>query len=102
MELSQLSAVIVAVGGALAVAIVVWRGRVRPLNRENPEARCRRDIAALKRRRQNFVAGAGSDDVWDAGTTSDAPHSRAKKAATWVALGAVGGCGGCGGCGCGG
>ena len=44
---TQLSAVIVAVGVALAVAVVVWRGRVRRLNRENPEARCRRDIQTL-------------------------------------------------------
>ena len=37
MQLTQLSAVIVAVGVALAVAVVVWRGRVRRLNRENPK-----------------------------------------------------------------
>jgi hypothetical protein len=102
MQLTQLSAVIVAVGVALAVAVVVWRGRVQRLNRENPEARCRRDIQALKRRRQNLITRPGSEDVWDAGAPPDAPHSRAKTAATWVALGAVGGCGGCGGCGCGG
>jgi hypothetical protein len=103
MQLTQLSAVIVAVGVTLAVAVVVCRGRVRRLNSANPEARCRRDIRALKRRRQNLVTGPSSEDVWEAGAPSgDAPHSRAKKAATWVALGAVSGCGGCGGCGCGG
>ena len=102
MQMTQLSAVIVAVGVALAVAVVVWRGRVRRPNRENPEARCRRDIQALKRRRENPVTGPSSEDIWDAGARSDASPSRGKKAATWVALGAVGGCGGCGGCGCGG
>jgi hypothetical protein len=99
MQSTQLSAVIVAVGVALAVAAVLWRGRVRRQHRENPEARCRRDIQALKRRRQNLVTGPSSEDVWDAGAPSDATSSRAKKAATWVALGAVGGCGSCGGCG---
>jgi hypothetical protein len=51
MQWTQLSAVIVPLGVALAVAAVVWRGRVRRRHRENPEARCRRDIQALKRRR---------------------------------------------------
>jgi hypothetical protein len=102
MQLTQLSAVIVVVGVALAVSAVVWRGRVRRLHRENPEARCRRDIQALKRRRQNLVTGSSSEDIWDAGAPSESSPSRAKKAATWVTLGAVGGCGGCGGCGCGG
>jgi hypothetical protein len=97
MQLTQLSAVIVALGVALAVAAVVWRGRVR--HGENPEARCRRDIQALKRRRHNLVTGPTSDDIWDAGVSSDASPSRAKKTATWVTMGAVGGCGGCGGCG---
>jgi hypothetical protein len=101
MELTQLSAVIFAVGVALAVAIALWRGRVRRLSRENPEARYRRDVAALKRRRPNLATGSSSDDVWEAGA-SGSSHSRAKQAATWVALGAMGGCGGCGGCGCGG
>ena len=100
--MTQLSAVIIALGVALALAVVVWRGRVRRLNRENPEARYRRDIQALKRRRRNPVTGLRSEDVWEAGVPSDAPHSRAKKAAAWVALSSVGGCGGCGGCGCGG
>jgi len=102
MQLRQLSAVIVAVGVALAVAVVVWRGRVRRLSRENPEARYRQNIQALKRRRRIPVTGLRSEDVWEAGAPSDAPHSRAKKATAWVAMGAVGGCGGCGGCGCGG
>lgn len=108
MQLIQLSAVIIALCVALALAVVVWRGRVRRLNRENPEARYRRDIQALKRRRRNPVTGLRSEDVWEAGVPSDAPHSRAKKAAAWVALSSVGGCGcgggcgGCGGCGCGG
>ena len=99
MQLTQPSAVIVAVVVALAVAVVVWRWRVR---RENPEARYRQNIQALKRRRRIPVTGLRSEDVWEAGAPSDVPHSRAKKATAWVALGAVGGCGGCGGCGCGG
>jgi len=102
MQLTQLSAVIVAVGVALAVAVVVWRGQVRHGSRENPQARYRRNIQALKRGRPIPVTGLRSDDVWEAGALPDAPHSRAKKATAWVAMGAVGGCGGCGGCGCGG
>jgi hypothetical protein len=46
--LIQLIAVL---GVALAVAVVVWRGRVRRLNCRGPEARYRRDIQALKHRR---------------------------------------------------
>jgi hypothetical protein len=99
MQLTQLSAVIVVVGVALAVAVAAWRRGVR---RINPEARYRQNIQALKRRGRTTVRAVGSDDVWEAGAQSDAPHSRAKKATTWVTLGAVGGCGGCGGCGCGG
>jgi hypothetical protein len=94
--------VIVAVGVALAVAVLVWRWRVRRLNRENPEARYRQNIQALKRRRPIPVTGLRSEDVWEAGAPSDAPQSRAKKATAWVTAGAAGGCGGCGGCGCGG
>jgi hypothetical protein len=99
MQLTQLSVAIVALAVALAVAVLVRRGRVRRLNRETPEAQCRRDIQALRRRRRVRVADRGSDDVWSAGAASDRPHSRGKKAATWVAVGTLGGCGGCGGCG---
>jgi hypothetical protein len=97
----QLTQLIVALGVVLAVAVLVWRGRVRRLNREGPEAQCRRDIQALRRRRRIRVTERGSDDVWSAGAAADPPHSRGKKAATWVAVGSMGcaGCGGCGGCG---
>ena len=105
MQLTQLGAVIIALGVALALgvlAFLAWRGRIRRLNRENPEARYRRDVEALKRRRRIPPAGLSSEDVWSAGAAPGAPYSRSKKAAAWVALGSVGGCGGCGGCGCGG
>jgi hypothetical protein len=99
----QLTQLIVALGVVLAVAVLVWRGRVRRLNRQSPEVQCRRDIQALRRRRRIRVTERGSDDVWSAGAAAaDPPHSRAKKAATWMAAGTLGGCGGCGGCGCGG
>jgi uncharacterized membrane protein YccC len=104
MQLTQLSAVSIALGVVLALAMLVmlvWRGRVRRLNGDDPEARCRRDIEALKRRHQTRASGVRSD-IWEAGAPADPSHSRSKKAATWVALGSVGGCGGCGGCGCGG
>ncbi len=51
-QLTQLSAVSIALGVVLALAVLVilaWRGRVRRLNREKPEAQYRRDIQALKR-----------------------------------------------------
>jgi hypothetical protein len=105
MQVTQLSAATIALGVALALAVLVmlvWRGRVRRLSRECPEARYRRNIQALRRRRRIPVTGLRSEDVWEAGAPSDVPHSRAKKATAWVAMGAVGGCGGCGGCGCGG
>jgi hypothetical protein len=89
--------VIIALGVALALAPTVWRWRVRNRNGETPEARYRRDIQALKTPRH-------TRDVWLAGADPDSvpAHSRATKAAAWIAMGAVGGCGGCGGCGCGG
>jgi hypothetical protein len=102
MHMTQLSALIVALGVALAVAVLMWRGRVRRLNRESPETQCRRDIEALRRRRRTRVTERSSDEVWRAGAASDPPHSRGKKAATWVTVGTLGGWGGCGGCGCGG
>ena len=103
MQLTQLSAVIITLCAALAVLVmVVRRARVRHLNVENPEERCRRDIQALRRGHRIRTTGRRSDDVWSAGAASGSAHSRAKKAAAWVALGSVGGCGGCGGCGCGG
>jgi hypothetical protein len=102
MQLTQLSSVIVALSVALAVAVLLWRRRVRRLNRENPERQYRRDIQALQRLRRTRLTERSSDEVWSAGAAADPPHSRAKKAATWVAVGTLGGCGGCGGCGCGG
>lgn len=94
---TQLTAVVIALGVVLAMAVAVWRGRVRRRDRANPRARYQRDVQALKRQRRPITGPGADDDVWEAGTT----HSRAKKAATWVTLGSVG-CGGCGGCGCGG
>ena len=106
MQLTELSAVLIALGVVLALAalvMLVWRGRVRRLNGENPEERYRRDIRAVRRGRQIRARGRRSGDVWSAGAASDSPHSRAKKAGATLATGlAVGGCGGCGGCGCGG
>jgi hypothetical protein len=100
MQLTQLGVVITAL--ALALAVLVWRGRIRRLNGENPEDRYRRDIHAVRRGRKIRAAERSSGDVWSAGAESDPPQSRAKKATAWVALGSTGGCGGCGGCGCGG
>src|ERR1700752_4026282 len=102
MELTHLSAAIIWLGVALAV--LVWRRRVRRLNGENLEGRCRRDIQTLRREHRIRVTGRRSaEDVWSAGAAASEPaHSRAKTAATWVVRGSVGGCGGCGGCGCGG
>jgi type II secretory pathway pseudopilin PulG len=102
MQLTQLSALIVALGVALAVAVLVWRGRVHRLNRESPERQCRRDIQALQRLHRTRVTERRSVEVWSAGAAANPRHSRGKKAATWVAAGTLGGCGGCGGCGCGG
>jgi hypothetical protein len=105
MQVTLLNAATITLSVVLALAVLVMlvrRGRVRRLNRDNPEAQYRRDIQALKRRRRIPVTGLRSEDVWEAGAPSDAPYSRSKKAAAWVALGSVGGCGGCGGCGCGG
>jgi hypothetical protein len=103
MQLAQLSAVIVALGMALAVAVLMWRGRVRRLNRENPEERYRRDVRGLRRGRRNRTIGGHSEDLWSAGAaSSDSGHSRAKKAGAALTVGLTGGCGGCGGCGCGG
>jgi membrane protein implicated in regulation of membrane protease activity len=105
MQLTQPSAVTIALGVVLALAalvVLVWHRRVSRLNSENPEERCRRDIEALRRGHRSRGTGLRSDDVWSAGAPSDPPHSRSKKAVAWVAVGSVGGCGGCGGCGCGG
>ena len=104
MQVTQLSAALVALAVMLAcavLAVLVWRGRSRHLNGANPEARYRRDIQGLKHRRRTPVTELRSEDVWEAGAPSDPPHSRSKKAVTLVAAGTVG-CGGCGGCGCGG
>jgi hypothetical protein len=100
MVLTQLSAAIIALGVTLAV--LVWRRRARRLNGENPEGKYRRDIQTLRRGHRVRGTGRRSEDVWSAGAASEPAHSKAKKAATWVALGSVGSCGGCGGCGCGG
>jgi Tfp pilus assembly protein PilE len=99
MQPTQLIAVVIALGVVLAMAVAVWRGRVRRRDRANPQARYQRDIQALKRQRRPST-GPEADDIWEAGST----HSRSKKATTWVTLGSVGcggcaGCGGCGGCG---
>ena len=106
MQLTELSAVFIALGVVLALAVLVmlvWRGRVRRLNGEDPEERYRRDIRAVRRGRKIRARERRSGDVWSAGAASDSPHSRAKKAGATLATGlAVGGCGGCGGCGCGG
>ena len=106
MQLTEQSVVFIALGVVLALAalvMLVWRGRVRHLNGENPEERYRRDIRAVRRERQIRARESRSEDVWSAGAVSDSPHSRAKKAGATLATGlAVGGCGGCGGCGCGG
>ena len=106
MQLTELSAVLIALGVVLALAalvMLVWRGRLRRLNGENPEERYRRDIRAVRCERRIRARGRRSGDVWSAEASSDSPHSRAKKAGATLATGlAVGGCGGCGGCGCGG
>ena len=55
MQLTELSAVLIALGVVLALAVLVmlvWRGRVRRLNGENPEERYRRDIRAVRRGRR--------------------------------------------------
>ena len=92
---------IIALGVALAVLVVsmCW---IRCRNQKDPQARCRRDIQALRRTSQPRSKVSGSDDIWSAGADPDPAQSRAKKTVAWVAVGAVGGCGGCGGCGCGG
>jgi hypothetical protein len=100
MQLSQLSAVIIVLGVALAV--LAWRWRVRRVNRANPQARYRNDIRALKHRPRMPATALRCDDIWSAGAAPDSAYSKSKQAAAWVTLGAVGGCGGCGGCGCGG
>jgi hypothetical protein len=102
MQLTQLGVVVIVLSVALALAVLASRGRVRRLNRANPEARYRSDIQYLKRRPKAPVKASSSEDIWSAGAAPDSSHSRSKKAAAWVTLGAVGGCGGCGGCGCGG
>jgi uncharacterized membrane protein YccC len=94
----------IALGVALAV-VIIWLGRAWTRRARNPEARCRRDIAALRRTDQTRDVDSGSEHVWSAGagTDADPAQSRAKKTTAWVATGAAGGgCGGCGGCGCGG
>ncbi|HZN83833.1 MAG TPA: hypothetical protein VFC01_29745 [Mycobacterium sp.] len=98
--MTQLVIVAMAVGVGLVVAMLAWRAR--RLQRDDPEARYRKDIQALKRRNWTESTRVYSDDIWSAGAVPDSPYSKSKKAAAWVALGAVGGCGGCGGCGCGG
>jgi hypothetical protein len=99
-QMTQLVIVAMAVGVGLVVAMLAWRAR--RLQRDDPEARYRKDIQALKRRNRTESTRVYSDDIWSAGAVPDSPYSKSKKAAAWVALGAVGGCGGCGGCGCGG
>ena len=104
MQSTEQGAVLIALGVVLALAVLVmlvWRGRVRRLDGENPQERCRRDIRDVRRGRKIRARGRRSEDVWSAGAASDSPHSRAKKAEATLTTGlAVGG--GCGGCGCGG
>ena len=106
MQSTEQGAVLIALGVVLALAVLVmlvWRGRVRRLDGENPQERYRRDIRDVRRGRKIRARGRRSEDVWSAGAASDSPHSRAKKAGATLTTGlAVGGCGGCGGCGCGG
>lgn len=96
---------LITVGVVLALGIfvmVAWRKRTRRLTHLDPEARCRRDIQAMRRRSTNRTTGRDSSDVWAAGETAP-EHSRGKQAVAWIAVASVsGGCGGCGGCGCGG
>lgn len=95
---------IISLGVALAVLVTaLWWVRTHSVSRHSSEARCRRDIKALRRTSQARSSGRRPEDVWSAGADPDPAQSRGKKTVAWVALGAVGGgCGGCGGCGCGG
>ena len=86
----MLLAMIVALGVALALGALVWR--VRHREPVTAEARCRKDIQALKRSRHTAA-------VWSAGADSTNTHSRATKAGAWMSFGAVSASGGCGGCG---
>jgi hypothetical protein len=94
---------IIALGVALAVlGMSLWWVRNRRASQESLEARCRRDIQALRRTSHARSPGFSADDIWLAGAEPDPAQSRAKKSASWLAIGTVGGgCGGCGGCGCG-
>ena len=50
MQLTQPSAVTIALGVVLALAalvVLVWHRRVSRLDSENPEERCRRDISGF-------------------------------------------------------
>jgi hypothetical protein len=98
---------IIALGVALAVlGMSLWWARKRSASRESLEARCRRDIAALRRTSHSRSPGFSMDDIWSAGAEAVPAQSHAKKSVSWLAIGTAGvscgGCGGCGGCGCGG
>ncbi len=99
---------IIALGVALTVlGMSLWWARTRRVSEGSLEARCRRDIQALRRtslsRSDSRSPGSGAEDIWSAGADPDRAPSRAKKAVSWMVIGTVGGgCGGCGGCGCGG
>jgi hypothetical protein len=94
---------IIALGVTLAVlGMSLWWARNRRASQESAEARCRRDIAALRRTSHSRSPGFSADDIWSAGAEPDPAQSRAKKSVSWLAIGTAGvGCGGCGGCGCG-
>ena len=77
MQLTQLGVVITAL--ALALAVLVWRGRIRRLNGENPEDRYRRDIHAVRRGRKIRAAERSSGDVWSAGAESPPPAVAGQK-----------------------
>ena len=105
MQSTELSAVLIALGVVLALAVLVtlvWRAWVHRLNGENPEERYRRDIWAVRRERRIRATGRRSGDVWSAGAASDPAFAGQEAGATLATGLAVGGCGGCGGCGCGG
>lgn len=92
---------VISLGAALAVlAMSLWWARAHRASGQSSEARCRRDIRALRRTSRKQSARRCPDDVWSAGADPDPAQSRAKKTVARVTLGAVGGgCGGCGGCG---
>ncbi len=94
---------IIALGVALAVlGMSLWWARNRRASQAGMEARCRRDIQALRRTSHSRSPGFSAVDIWSAGSEPDPAQSRGKKSVADVAIGTMGvSCGGCGGCGCG-